>query len=132
VALVGSKARCLSSALFFGFFLGVCLAVALFGQFGLGFSGFQGVFYGLLFGYLGILSYVLGGASCFFDIYNITYKKKKKKQTNKHFIWNIKIFMKRRMRNKHSTEEKRTYRNTCSLTHLAHMISDPKHSISCS
>jgi hypothetical protein len=81
VALVGSKARCLSSALFFGFFLGVCLAVALFGQFGLGFSGFQGVFYGLLFGYLGILSYVLGGASCFFDIYNITYKKQTNKQT---------------------------------------------------
>jgi hypothetical protein len=55
VALVGSKAGCLSFAFHF-------LVVALFGLFGLG--------------YLGILSCILVGALRFFNIYKITYKKK--------------------------------------------------------
>ena len=61
-----------------GFFRVVSgLAVALFGLFGLGFLWVLGCFLGFWLGFLGILSCVLGGALRFFDIYNITYQKKK-------------------------------------------------------
>jgi hypothetical protein len=60
-----------------GFFRVVSgLAVALFGLFGLGFLWVLGCYLGFWLGFLVILSCVLGGALRFFDIYNITYKKK--------------------------------------------------------
>jgi hypothetical protein len=56
------------------------------------------VFLGFWLGYLGILSCVLGGALCFFDIYNITYQKiyiflkfcayQKYSRSYVFFIWN--------------------------------------------
>jgi hypothetical protein len=70
VALVGSKTRCLSFALYFWVLFWVSVWLWLF----LGclswvfFSGFSG------WVFLGILSCILGGALRFFVIYNITYQ----------------------------------------------------------
>jgi hypothetical protein len=68
-----------SCLVFLGSLLGFGLAVALFGLLGLGLLWVLGCvsgFFGWVF--LCIFSCVLGGALRFFDIYNITYKKKKK------------------------------------------------------
>ena len=72
MALVGSKAGCFSFALFgfFGFLFGCGTFCAV------GFLWVLGCFLDFWLGYLGILSCVFGGALRFFDIYNITYKKK--------------------------------------------------------
>jgi hypothetical protein len=69
VALLGSKAGCLSFALF-GFF-GFLFGSGSFWAVWIGFSLGSRVFSRLLLGYLGILSCVLGSALHFFDIYNI-------------------------------------------------------------